>query len=193
MGAQEIRAFLLHLAVHEKVAASTQHGALNALVFLYRHVLKYPFPELGEIERAKRPRRVPTVFTMQEATTILAQLTGVHRLMANLLYGAGLRLMECVRLRVKDVDVAYQQIIVCDGKGEQDRVTVLLQAVHETLQRHLAKVKLMHEEDVAEGYGEARGCGASTSCVGIRAPEGSEGCHTPSRDTQARQLPHISA
>jgi integron integrase len=154
MGAQEIRAFLLHLAVHEKVAASTQHGALNALVFLYRHVPKQPFPELGEIERAKRPRRVPTVFTMEEATTVLAQLTGVHRLMANLLYGAGLRLMEGVRLRVKDVDVAYQQIIVRDGKGEQDRVTVLPQAVRETLQRHLAKVKLMHEEDVAEGYGE---------------------------------------
>jgi integron integrase len=154
MGAQEIRAFLIHLAMHEKVAASTQNSALNALVFLYRHVLKQPFPEIGEIERAKRPRRVPTVFTREEVTTVLAQLTGVHRLMANLLYGAGLRLMECVRLRVKDVDFAYQQITVRDGKGEQDRVTVLPQAIHETLQRHLAKVKLMHEEDLAEGYGD---------------------------------------
>jgi integron integrase len=154
MGAEEIRAFLIHLAVQDKVAASTQNGALNALVFLYRHVLKQPFPDLGELERAKRPRRVPTVFTMEEVTTVLAQLTGVHRLMASLLYGAGLRLMECARLRVKDVDFAYHQITVRDGKGQQDRVTILPQSVDETLQRHLAKVKLLHEEDVAEGYGE---------------------------------------
>jgi integron integrase len=154
MGAEEIRAFLIHLAVRDKVAASTQNSALNALVFLYRHVLKQPFPDLGEVERAKRPRRVPTVFTMEEVTTVLAQLTGVHRLMASLLYGAGLRLMECVRLRVKDVDFAYHQITVRDGKGQQDRVTILPQSVDQTLQRHLAKVKLLHEEDLAEGYGE---------------------------------------
>ena len=154
MGAEDIRAFLIHLAVQDKVAASTQKSALNALVFLYRHVLKQPFPELGEIERAKRPRRVPTVFTMEEVTAVLAQLTGIHRLMASLLYGAGLRLMECVRLRVKDVDFAYHQRTVRDGKGQQDRVTVLPQSVDEALQRHLAKVKLLHEEDLAEGYGE---------------------------------------
>jgi integron integrase len=124
------------------------------LVFLYRHVLKQPFPGLGEVERAKRPRRVPTVFTMEEVTTVLAQLTGVHRLMASLLYGAGLRLMECVRLRVKDVDFAYHQITVRDGKGQQDRVTILPQSVDEALQRHLAKVQLLCEEDLAEGYGE---------------------------------------
>ena len=154
MGAEDIRAFVIHRAVRDKVAASTQNSAFNALVFLYRHVLKQPFPDLGELERAKRPRRVPTVFTMEEVTTVLAQLTGVHRLMASLLYGAGLRLMECVRLRVKDVDFAYHQITVRDGKGQQDRVTILPQSVDETLQRHLAKVKLLHEEDVAEGYGE---------------------------------------
>ena len=154
MGAEEIRAFLVYLAVQDKVAASTQNGALNALVFLYRHVLKQPFPELGEIERAKRPRRVPTVFTTEEVTAVLAQFTGVYWLMASLLYGAGLRLMECVRLRVKDVDGVYHQITVRDGKGEQDRVTVLPQAVEATLQRHLAKVKLLHEEDLVEGYGE---------------------------------------
>ncbi len=154
MGAEEIRAFLIHLAVQGKVAASTQNGALNALVFLYRHVLKQPFPEIGEIERAKRPRRVPTVFTAEEATAVLAQLTGVHRLMATLLYGSGLRLMECVRLRVKDVDYAYHQIIVRDGKGEQDRITVLPRAVEEPLQRHLARIKLLHAEDLVEGYGE---------------------------------------
>jgi site-specific recombinase XerD len=153
MGAEAIRTFLIHLAVQEKVAASTRHSALNALVFLYRHVLKQPFPALGEIERAKRPRRVPTVFTMDEVTAGLARLTGVHRLMASLLYGAGLRLMECVRLRVKDIDVAYHQVTVRDGKGQQDRVTVLPQSVDEMLQRHLAKVKLLHEEELAEGYG----------------------------------------
>ena len=126
---------------------------LNALVFLYRQVLKQPFPELGEIERAKRPRRVPTVFTMEEVTAILTQLSGVSHLMASLLYGAGLRLMECVRLRVKDVDFTYHQITVRDGKGQQDRVTVLPQSVDEAFQRHLAKVKLLHE-DLAEGCGE---------------------------------------
>jgi integrase len=115
MGADEIRAFLTHLAVQSKVAASTQNGALNALVFLYRQVLKQPFPELEGLERAKRPRRIPTVFTAEEAQGILAQLNGTPHLMAGLLYGAGLRLMECMRLRVKDIDFAYQQITVLDG------------------------------------------------------------------------------
>jgi integron integrase len=154
MGAAEIRAFLAHLAVHEHVASSTQNGALNALLFLYRHVLKQPFPDLGEIERAKRPRRVPTVFTQEEVHQLLAHLTGVSHLMASLLYGAGLRLMECVRLRVKDVDFAYRQITVRDGKGAQDRVTMLPQSLIAPLQRHLSKVKLVHEEDVLAGYGE---------------------------------------
>ena len=117
MGALEIRAFLAHLALHDQVAASTQNGALNALLFLYRHVLKLPFPDLGDIEQAQRPRRLPTVLTREETHAILA--------MASLLYGAGLRLMECVRLRVKDVDFAYQQITVRHGKGGQDRVTML--------------------------------------------------------------------
>ena len=154
MGATEIRAFLTHLAVHDKVAASTQNSALNALLFLYRHVLRQPFPDLGEIERAKRPRRVPAVFTQEEVPQVLAHLTGVPALMAGLLYGAGLRLMECVRLRVKDVDFAYRQITVRDGKGAQDRVTMLPQSLVALLQRHLSKVKLVHEEDVLAGYGE---------------------------------------
>lgn len=154
MGAAEIRAFLTHLTVHEHVAASTQNGALNALLFLYRHVLRQPFPDLGEIERAKRPRRVPTVFTQEEVQQLLPHLTGVPHLMASLLYGAGLRLRECVRLRVKDVDVAYRQIIVRNGKGAQDRITVLPQSLIAPLQRHLSKVKLLHEEDLLAGYGE---------------------------------------
>lgn len=107
MGAEEIRAFLIHLAVHGRVAASTQNVALNALLFLYRHVLKQEFPNLDNLERAKRPRRVPTVFTREEVAAVLAQLTGMNHLMASLLYGAGLRLMECLRLRVKDLDFAY--------------------------------------------------------------------------------------
>jgi len=154
MGAPEIRAFLTHLAVHDKVAASTQNGALHALLFLYRHVLKQPFPALADLERAKRPRRVPTVLTREEATAVLAQLTGVNRLMASVLYGAGLRLMECVRLRVQDLDCGSHHMTVRDGKGAQDRVTMLPHALAEPLQRQLARVKLLHEEDLSEGYGE---------------------------------------
>ena len=154
MGADEIRAFLTHLAVQGKVAASTQNGALNALVFLYRQVLKQPFPELEGLERAKRPRRIPTVFTAEETQATLDQLNGAPHLMAGLLYGAGLRLMECVRLRVKDIDFAYQQITVRDGKGAQDRVTMLPQSLQKPLQHHLAKVQLLHAEDLQAGYGD---------------------------------------
>lgn len=123
-GADELRAFLTHFAVESHVAASTQNGALNALLFLYRHVLQQPFPDLGEFERAKRPRRLPIVFSQEEVRAVLAQLDGVTLLMARLLYGAGLRLMECVRLRVQDLDFSYHQIIICDGKGAQDRITM---------------------------------------------------------------------
>ena len=154
MGAAEIRTFLTYLATQEQVAASTQNGALNALLFLYRYVLRQPFPHLEHIERAKRPRRLPTVFTRDEVHALLTRLTGMPHLMASLLYGAGLRLMECVRLRVKDVDFAYYQITVRDGKGAQDRVTVLPRSLAEPLQRHLARVKLLHEEDLLAGYGE---------------------------------------
>jgi integron integrase len=153
MGAPEIRAFLAHLALDEHVAASTQNVALNALVFLYRHVLRQPFPELGEIERAKRPGRIPVVFTREEVARLLEHLTGTAHLMASLLYGAGLRLMECVRLRVKDLDFAYHQITVREGKGAQDRVTILPQSLEQALQRQLAKVRLAHEADLLEGYG----------------------------------------
>jgi site-specific recombinase XerD len=154
MGAQEIRAFLAHLAVHDCVAASTQHMALHALVFLYRAVLKQDSPELGKIERAKRPRHVPVVFTQEEVSHVLAHLNGMPHLMASVLYGAGLRLMECVRLRVQEVDVAYHQITVHDGKGAHDRVTMLPQSIEPGLQRHLERVKLLHEADRLEGFGE---------------------------------------
>lgn len=154
MGAPEIRAFLAHLALQGHVAASTQNVALNAVVFLYRHVLKQPFPDLEEIERARRPRRLPVVFTREEVSQVLAHLHGTPHLMASLLSGAGLRLMECVRLRVKDLDFAYGQVTVRDGKGEHDRRTILPQSLRESLQRQLAKVKLVHETDVLEGFGE---------------------------------------
>lgn len=131
MGAEEIRAFLTYLAVQSNVAVSTQNGALNALLFLYRHVLRQPFPDLEDIERAKRPKRIPTVFAPTETQAIPAQLSGTPRLMAGVLYGSGRRLMECVRLRVKDVDFAYQQITVRNGKGAQDRVIMLPQSLQQ--------------------------------------------------------------
>jgi len=154
MGADEIRAFLTHLAVTGHVAASSQNVALHALLFLYRHVLQQPFAEIVDIERAKRPRRVPTVFTREEVHAVLTQLSGTPHLMASVLYGAGRRLMECVRLRVKDLDFAPHQLTVRDGNGAPDRVTMLPRALEAPLQRHLAKVKLVHEVDLLEGYGE---------------------------------------
>jgi integron integrase len=154
MGAEEIRTFLTYLALQRRVAASTQNVALNALLFLYRDVLKQALPEIGVFERAKRPRRLPTVFTREEVTVVLAQLAGVHYLMASLLYGAGLRLMECLQLRVQDVDFAYHHIVVRSGKGAQDRMTMLPRSIEDALQHHLTKVQRLHEADLAEGYGE---------------------------------------
>jgi integron integrase len=154
MGAEEVQEFLSHLAVHAHVAASTQNVALNALLFLYRYVLHQAWPEIGPIAHAKRPRRLPTVFTHEEVTAVLAQLHGTSFLMASLLYGAGLCLMEGLRLRVKDLDFADQQIVVRDGQGAQDRLTLLPQTLVAPLQRHLIKVQAQHEEDVAEGYGD---------------------------------------
>ena len=124
-----MQVFLSHLAVHAQVAASTQNVALNALLFLYRYVLHQPWPELGPIAHAKRPRRLPTVFTQEEIMAVLAQLHGTSWLMASLLYGAGLCLMECLQLRVKDLDFASQQIVVRNGQGTQDRLTLLPQTL----------------------------------------------------------------
>jgi integron integrase len=154
MGEAEIRAFISHLAVKGGVAASTQTVALSALLFLYRDVLKQKLPYVSDIERARKPKRLPTVFTKDETKRIFANLEGTHWLIAGLLYGSGLRLMECLRLRVKDIDFTYQQITVRDGKGEKDRVTMLPVKLKETLTRHLQKVKLLHDDDVAAGYGE---------------------------------------
>jgi integrase len=125
MGEKEINEFLTNLAVNQKVAASTQNQAFNALLFLYREILKQEFGDLGEVVRAKKPRRLPVVFTMDEIRAIINQLEGSKWLMAQLMYGSGLRVMECVRLRVKDIDFAYRQIVVREGKGGKDRITML--------------------------------------------------------------------
>ncbi len=153
MGTPEIEAFLTHLAVEENVAASTQNQALSALLFLYREVLHQDLDLPIDAARAKKPKRLPTVLTREEVQRVLAHLSGVHLLMAQILYGSGLRLMECLRLRVKDLDVAQRQIIVRDGKGQKDRITVLPETIVKPLQQHLQQVKRTHKEDLARGYG----------------------------------------
>ena len=154
MGAPEVTAFLSHLARDRDVAASTQNQALAALLFLYKEVLGQMLPWLDQVERAKRPARLPTVLSVAEVERLLAHMQGTKWLMASLLYGAGLRLRECLKLRVKDVDFDYRQILVRDAKGGKDRVTMLPQSVVEPLQRHLARVKALHERDAASGHGE---------------------------------------
>jgi integron integrase len=153
LGAAEVTAFLNYLARKRAIAASTQNQALSALLFLYREVLAMPLPWLDELERVRRPSRVPTVLTQEEMQRLLAQMRGTKWLMASLLYGAGLRLRECLKLRVKDLDFGYCQIVVRDGKGAKDRVTMLPQSVREPLKRHLAQVRALHERDLAAGCG----------------------------------------
>lgn len=150
MGVPEIEAFLTHLAVHRKVAASTQNQALNALIFLYREVLQIELPDKINAVRAQKPPKLPTVMTTAEVQQVLHGLSGVHLLMAKLLYGSGLRLMECIRLRVKDLDFPRRQLAVRDGKGAKDRVTMLPSSVMPLLHEH---VKLIHEDDLNQGYG----------------------------------------
>ena len=153
MAEAEVTAFLTHLARDGGVAASTQNQALSALLFLYKEVLKKEIGWLDGVERAKKPTRLPVVLTRDEVHKILGCLTGTSRLMASLLYGSGLRLMECLRLRVKDVDFGYARITVRDGKGGKDRVTMLPVGLARTLELHLARVKALHQEDLAAGFG----------------------------------------
>ena len=153
MAEAEVTEFLTHLARHGRVAASTQNQALSALLFLYKEVLKQEIGWLQGVERAKRPSRLPVVLTRDEVRKIFAHLDGKYRLMAGLLYGSGLRLMECVRLRVKDVDLGYLRITVRDGKGGKDRVTMLPVNLARSLERHLQKMKTQHEEDLEAGFG----------------------------------------
>jgi integron integrase len=154
MGAPEVEAFLTSLAVEGNVAASTQNQARSALLFLYKEVLGSELPWLDNVEQAKKPRRLPVVLNEDEVRSVLASLDGVAWLAAALLYGAGLRLMECLRLRVQDIDFKRREILVRDGKGFKDRVTMLPAKVATRLQQHLVTVKAAHETDLAEGFGE---------------------------------------
>ncbi|MBN4054506.1 integron integrase [Nitrospira defluvii] len=153
MGRLEVEAFLTDLAVNKKVAAATQNQALNAIVFFYREVMHREVGLLEDVVRAKRPERIPVVFSRKEAEKVLDQLDEVNRLMAGLLYGAGLRLMECIRLRVKDVDFSSNQITVRDGKGHKDRVTMLPNTTIAPLQSQFKKAKALHDLDLQEGFG----------------------------------------
>lgn len=151
MGAPEVEAFLSHLAVSRDVAASTQNQALSALLFLYREVLGIDLPWLDNVTRAKRPQRLPIVLSRDEVRAVLDRMTGVYGLMASLLYGTGMRLMECVRLRVKDVDFARGEILIRDGKGAKDRVTMLPESLVPALQSHLNQRRAIFEDDLRAG------------------------------------------
>lgn len=153
MGADEVTAFLTHLAVNRNVSPSTQNQALSALLFLYKSVLNIDLPWLNNVQRAKRPKRLPVVFTRDEIRSILCQFEGTRWLIVMLLYGTGMRLMECLRLRVKDIDFGYRQIVVRDGKGAKDRVTLLPETLIEPLKTHFVKIRDMHETDLKNGYG----------------------------------------
>ncbi len=154
LGEPEVVAFLTHLAVHEDVAASTQNQALGALLFLYKVVLDRPLEWVNDqVVRAKRPERLPVVLSREEAKAVLAQLDGTAWLAAALLYGSGLRLMECLRLRVKDVDFGQNHILVRDGKGQKDRVAILPASLVEPLRRQIEHVLAVHERDLREGFG----------------------------------------
>jgi integron integrase len=153
MGEPEINRFLSDLAVRGRVSASTQNQALAALLFLYRNVLRQPFPQLETVIRARKPKRLPTVMTREEVRAVLAGLDGEMRLFCTLLYGTGMRLLEGLRLRVKDVDFDGFRILVRDGKGEKDRVVPLPRRVEEGLRLHLERVREQHRRDLSGGFG----------------------------------------
>jgi len=154
MGIPEIGQFLTHLANQQQVSASTQNQAFSAILFLYRHVLHIELDELQLAElRPQRSKTVPTVLSKEEAKRLIANLTGVNKLIAQVMYGGGLRLMETMRLRIKDVDFENRQIIVRDGKGENDRFTILPDSLIPALQLHLQHVKITHQKDLADGFG----------------------------------------
>ncbi len=154
LDAEAIRSFLTHLAVDDHVSASTQNQALNALLFLYKQVLKLRMPEITGVERARPSRRLPVVFTKSEALAVIAHIPGVSQLIASLLYGSGLRIMEAVRLRVKDLDFDRNEILVRDGKGEKDRITILPRILSERLRTQIRAVQTLHERDLRLGHGD---------------------------------------
>lgn len=154
LGGAEVEAFLSGLATERNVAASTQNQALSALLFLYREVLRVDLPWMASVLRAKRPRRLPVVLSVEEVRRLLSMMEGRTWLMASLLYGTGMRLMECLRLRVKDVDFARNEILIRNGKGGKDRRTMLPRALEGPLRREIERARLLHRQDIAEGFGE---------------------------------------
>lgn len=154
MGAPEVERFLTHLAVAGRVSASTQNQAKSALLFLYKEVLGQTLPWLDNIESAQRPKRLPVVLTTEEVEALLQRVHGTVGLMLRLIYGTGMRIMECVRLRVKDVDFARGEIIIREGKGFKDRVTMLPASLMASLKEHMARVKALHETDLKAGFGD---------------------------------------
>jgi integron integrase len=152
LGSRGVTPFLTYLATERDVAISTQNQALNALLFLYREVLSLPM-QAGDFVRVKRPPGVPTVLTQEEVRELLNSMTGTYQLMARLLYGTGMRLLELLRLRVKDLDFAREEIMVRAGKGAKDRETVFPETLMEPLQKHLAGVRKLHERDLVDGFG----------------------------------------
>lgn len=170
MGAKEVNDFLTRLAVFDQVSATTQNQAMFALLFLYKEVLRVDLPWLNDFTPAKRSERVPVVLTPEEAAAVLSNLHGVHWLMANLLYGAGLRLKECLRLRVKDLDFGYKQITVRDGKGGKDRFTILPEKLIEPLEKQLETVEIVHRRDCKAGLGKVE----LPSALGRKYPNASD-------------------
>jgi integron integrase len=153
-GESKIEAFLSHLALDLHVAPSTQNQAMNALVFLYKHVLKQPLDKEINAERAPRRVNIPVVLTREETAQIIALMTGIHQLVVKLLYGSGLRIIECLRLRIQDIDFEMKALTVRRGKGAKDRVSTLPASLVIPLQEHLTRVKLIHDQDLRDGYGE---------------------------------------
>ncbi len=152
--ANDVVSFLQYLAVRRNVATSTQNQALNALVFFYNQVLQQPLGDMGNFIRAKQPRKLPVVLTQSEVQRLLVQMKGKQWLMTSLLYGTGMRLMDCVRLRVQDIDFEYKQIVIRDGKGQKDRVVPLPERLIEPLKTHLTEVQALHNDDIINGHGE---------------------------------------
>ena len=154
LGADGVRSFLTHLAVNQRVAAATQNQAFHALLFLYRNVLRMEDPNIEGVERAQQSRNLPVVFTKEEANAVIANMKGQHKLIASLLYGSGLRIMEAVRLRVKDIDFSRHEITIRDGKGEKDRLTMLPRSLEAALETQVSAVQQLHAHDLRRGYGE---------------------------------------
>lgn len=153
MSGKEVEEFLAYLAINNNAASSTQNQALNALVFLYKVVLDKPLPQEMKLIWAKQPKTLPVVLSKNEVVNLLNNLKSVYKLMSQILYGSGLRLMECLRLRLKDIDFNLNQIIVRSGKGDKDRITILPQKLKKSLQIQIDKVRLQHLQDIDDGYG----------------------------------------